>query len=137
MYFKKILEDSMIITSIDSESSIIKLSGDYINMWSLIESDSDEVSFDLDNLGPELHFLKDFLVFLKENHFSINLTPQIAQQLVRDFSRPLTGTFDLVSFGLNSDSAFEVFATRGSLYGTDAYGGAETCESPNGKAACE
>ena len=128
MLFKKYDKSGLIFTSVDVDTPIIRLSGDYIKILEILERNFHEHLSPTQDLSANEY--SHFINFLHKSGFQVEMTSEVLDELRNEFSYTPVGDFHLeVETSVFQPYNLEIFASRGSMNGTDGYGNAEACES--------
>ena len=125
-YFSKLNNNNELwVTSLSEDSGIMILTGDYIELWELIQSSSEKIDIQSEKLASSFEDLsgsnnkefKSFLIFLKFNKFNYEIKPKTTDKIKSIISKGLIGEYKLfeVEDGNNSIPVF------GSPAGEDPY----------------
>jgi hypothetical protein len=122
----------LVLPLINENCNFIKLTGDYVGIWHLLKSDTNNIS-NSPNID-QFKSLAAFITLLHINNLLKPLTDEIEDSLNHFKHIKIVGSFTSVEAPIiEEDSLAGVYAPvidSGASNGTSPYGGVEPCPSP-------
>jgi hypothetical protein len=126
-YFSKLSEEGeLFVTSLSDDTNIIVLSGNYIEIWEIINIPQAGVLEPKTLFSPENYkLISPFFQFLKFNKFTYQLNPNSCHHISEILKKGLSGTYKVFDMDSVSESFVYQVHAKCSPNGTlccDAYG---------------